>query len=127
MRVLRGRQLVEGSAEGEALFVESISFFGDVDVATGALRDGRRLAGRVLVALRPRGSTVGSYVIYALKAAGAAPAAVVMSRADPIVVAGCVLAGVPLVAGVPEAELRQVRDGQRVRLPGDGTVIVEDA
>jgi len=96
---LKGRQLVPGRALGEAVFTEALSFYGDVDPNTGLLRDGRSVAGKVVVALRPRGSTVGSYVIYALRANGLAPAPIVMSRVDPIIVAGCVLASIPLGLG----------------------------
>ncbi|MGC9072232.1 MAG: aconitase X swivel domain-containing protein [Acidilobus sp.] len=124
---LRGRQLVGGSASGPAVVVDAVSFYGDVDPRTGVLRDGRQLGGRVLVARRPRGSTVGSYIIYALRANGVAPAAIVMSRTDPIVVAGCVLASIPLVSDVPEGELDLIGDGDQVKLIGDGRVIVEKA
>jgi len=125
---LKGRQLVPGGvpgrALGEAVFAEALSFYGDVDPNTGLLRDGRSVAGKVVVALRPRGSTVGSYVIYALRANGLAPAAIVMSRVDPIIVAGCVLASIPLVSEVPEEELRSVKDGDLVEVLGDGRVVV---
>ncbi len=119
-----GKQLVGGAAKGPAVFVEAVSFYGDVNPVTGALADGRSVKGRVLVAIRPRGSTVGSYVIYALRVNGVAPAAIVMSRVDPIVVTGCVLASIPLVTGVPEPGLRSVRDGDIVELPGDGRVVI---
>jgi len=121
---LKGRQLVPGRALGEAVFAEALSFYGDVDPNTGLLRDGRSVAGKVVVALRPRGSTVGSYVIYALRANGLAPAAIVMSRVDPIIVAGCVLASIPLVSEVPEEGVRSVKDGDLVEVLGDGRVVV---
>ena len=124
MMVLRGRQLVEGRASGPAVVLEAVSFYGDVDPRTGTLLDGRSLRGKVLLAERPRGSTVGSYVMYALRANGVSPAAIVMSRVDPIIVAGAVLASIPLVSGVPPQQLRLVKDGALVELPGDGTVIV---
>ncbi len=126
MVVLRGRQLVEGRASGPALVLEAVSFYGDVDPLTGALQDGRSLKGRVLMAERPRGSTVGSYIMYSLRVNGVSPAAIVMSRVDPIIVAGAVLASIPLVSGVPSGQLRLVRDGVLVELPGDGTVVVHD-
>ncbi len=121
---LRGRQLVSGRAVGEAVFLDAISFYGDVDPTTGRLRDGREVKDKVIVALRPRGSTVGSYIMYALRVNGAAPAGIVMSRVDPIIVAGAVLAEVPLVAFIDENQLRGVRDGDLVELLGDGTIIV---
>ncbi|WP_048812697.1 aconitase X swivel domain-containing protein [Acidilobus saccharovorans] len=124
---LRGRQLVPGRAAGQAVVMDALSFYGDVDPHTGRTPDGRSVASRVIVARRPRGSTVGSYVIYALKANGAAPAAIVMSRVDPIIVAGCVLAGIPLVDSIPEDQLSKVRDGDLVELDGSGVVRVRRA
>ncbi|MGC9112358.1 aconitase X swivel domain-containing protein [Acidilobus sp.] len=121
---LRGRQLVPGRAIGRAVVMDALSFYGDVDPYTGRTADGRSVASRVIVARRPRGSTVGSYVIYALKANGVAPAAIVMSRVDPIIVAGCVLAGIPLVDSIPEDQLSEVRDGDLVELDGSGVVRV---
>lgn len=121
---LKGRPLVPGSASGRAVVVEYISFYGDVDVESASLRDGRSLKGAVLVARASRGSTVGSYVIYALAKRHRAPKAIVMERAEPIVVTGCVLAEVPLVDGIPWSLLSKIRDGDRVSLDPDGTVRV---
>ncbi len=89
--------------EGEALVVRrSISFLGDVDPETGSLKElGISVAGKVLIAEGFRGSTVGSYVLYALRKRGRAPLAVVMKRLDPVVVAGCVLSSIP-IAYVPD-------------------------
>ncbi len=124
----RGRGLVEGRARGEALVVWGpISFLGDVDPETGELRDGtgRSVAGRILVFESGRGSTVGSYVIYALAENGVAPKAMVVLRAEPIIVAGCVLAGIPLVDRVPKQILETTRDGDLVEVDAyRGEVIV---
>ncbi|MDK2383610.1 MAG: DUF126 domain-containing protein, partial [Candidatus Korarchaeota archaeon] len=102
-RAYRGRGLVEGVARGPALVVRGrVSFLGDVDPERGVLRlssGPAGLAGRVLVVEGGRGSTVGSYVIYGLARRGLAPAAMVVVEAEPIIVAGCVLGGIPLVSG----------------------------
>jgi len=120
--VFRGRPVVPGRALGEAVVVESISFYGDVDPERGVLVDGRTLKGRILVARRSRGSTVGSYVIYAMKEKGSAPLAIVMEKSEPIVVAGAVIASIPLVDMVDEAFFRIVSDGDRVEVMEDGSV-----
>jgi len=117
--------LVEGSAEGEALVVDTLSFYGDVDPETGALVDGRSIAGRILLVRRGRGSTVGSYIIYSLKVNGRAPLAILMERSEPIIVAGAVLAGIPLVDSLPRELFDQVRDGHRLRV-SNGLVEVID-
>jgi predicted aconitase with swiveling domain len=126
LREFRGRVLVPGEASGEAVVVEKISFYGDVDPQRGVLReDGRPIGGKVLVVRKSRGSTVGSYVIYSLKVNGVAPLAILMERAEPIVVAGCVLAEIPLIDSLPQDFFMVMRDGQRVRVLGDGRVLVE--
>ncbi|MEB2835701.1 MAG: DUF126 domain-containing protein [Desulfurococcales archaeon] len=118
----KGRPLVPGSARGRAVVVDAISFYGDVDPETGLLRDGRSIAGRILAARRSRGSTVGSYVIMALKYNSKAPAAIIMERAEPIVVVGAYLAGVPLVDSLPRGLFESLRDGDEVVVEADGTV-----
>lgn len=119
-----GRALIPGEAEGEAVKVDSISFYGDVDPDKGVLGDGRPVAGKVLVARRGRGSTVGSYVILSLKYNGKAPAAILMERAEPIIVVGAYLAGIPLVDKLPREFFEKIRDGALVRVRG-GEVVAE--
>ena len=121
------RPIVPGEAEGEAVVVDSISFYGDVDPDTGRLSDGRSIAGKILVARSSRGSTVGSYVIYALKANGVAPRAVVMGRSEPIVIAGAVIAGLPLYDRAPEEMFRVVKDGYIIRISGGEALVLGPA
>ncbi|MCE4619983.1 MAG: DUF126 domain-containing protein [Desulfurococcales archaeon] len=121
---LKGRVLVEGNATGKAVVVEALSFYGEVDPKTGTLNDGRSITGRVLVIGRPRGSTVGSYTIYGLKYYGKAPKAIIVENdADPILVAGAVLAGIPLVDRVMGA-LSAISDCDQVEVLSSGVVRV---
>ncbi len=103
---IKARPLVPGAGEGRILYVDALSFYGEVDPVRGKLVDGRYVKGRVLVIGRVRGSTVGSYTIYGLRFYGNAPSAIiVVGEADPIVVAGAVMAGIPLydrAAGIDE-------------------------
>ena len=117
-----GRALVSderGLVEGEAVKVDHhLSFLGEVDPKAGTLYDGRSIKDKVLVIKGVRGSTVGSYVIYALKYYNNAPRAIVVeSEADPIVVAGCVMAGIPLVDKVGDVD---VRDGEHLLINFSG-------
>ncbi len=122
----KGRVLVEGETEGPALVVESISFYGDVDPERGILTDGRSIEGKILVARRSRGSTVGSYIIYALKEYSKAPKAILMSRSEPIIIAGAVLAGIPLVDNLPDEFFDSIKDGVVLRVKRDGTIEIKD-
>lgn len=99
-----GRGLVDGEGSGPALVSgESISFLGGVDPKTGLIIErghplrGESVKGRVLVFPRGKGSTVGSYVIYSLHVNGVSPAAFMVLEAEPIILAGCALAGIPLM------------------------------
>ncbi len=95
MRETCGRILNVGrTGEGEILKVDGrISFLGDVDPENGRLRDGRSIKGKILVAKGPKGSTVGAYVIYALKFYSNEPLAIIFEEeTDPIVVSGSVVA-----------------------------------
>lgn len=117
-----GRVIVAGAASGEVLKSdEPINFLGAVDAASGAVKDpshplhGKALAGRILAFPHGAGSSVGAYTVYALRANGVAPAAMVCRKADTTVVTGCAVAGIPLrLAGA--AEFGALRDGQRVSL-----------
>jgi len=111
--ILPGRRIVEGRAEGSILVSErALSLLGGVDPKTGEIRDpesairGERVAGRILAVPHAKGSTVGSYVLYGLRKSDVAPAAIVAGRAETILAVGAVLAGVPIVDGVPTDLLR---------------------
>jgi len=73
---------------------EPISFLSGVDPETGTVverghpLEGQSIAGRVLAFPYGKGSTVGSYVIYALKQNGLAPAAIINTEAEPIIAVG---------------------------------------
>ncbi|MEM1620062.1 MAG: DUF126 domain-containing protein [Fervidicoccaceae archaeon] len=117
------RVLVEGEAEGPLLVHEGpLSLLGDVDAETGELRarPGAKIAGRVLAISHVRGSTVGSYVLFALKEKGLGPSAIVTCRADPVLIAGCVLAAIPLAEGLSREDLRELKSLNRARLDGAG-------
>ena len=108
MFMISGRTIVEGEAKAKLLVIkEPISFYGEVDPNTGEYRDGRSMHNRIVVAPSVRGSTVGAYIIYAMKQHGVAPQALVLGNVDPVVVVGCVLASIPLIV-VDNVELKQV-------------------
>ena len=102
--ILRGRKIVGGTAEGEALIsTEPVSFYGGVDPDTGVIIEpghpcfGVSVSGRVFVFPTGKGSTVGSYVIYRMWKQGTAPVAIINRETEAIIATGCVLAGIPLV------------------------------
>ncbi|PPR11062.1 MAG: hypothetical protein CFH41_01162 [Alphaproteobacteria bacterium MarineAlpha11_Bin1] len=100
----KGVGLVGGRALGEALItVEGIAFNLGVDEKTGIVIEtghpllGKNIAGRVLVCRSGKGSTAGSFSLLQLAKRGLAPAAIINLRADAVIIAGCVIAEIPLV------------------------------
>ncbi|MBW2261090.1 MAG: DUF126 domain-containing protein [Deltaproteobacteria bacterium] len=124
---MKGRAISAGRASGAALISpEPISFYGGVDPATGVViekghaLEGQCIKGRVLVFPSGKGSTVGSYVIYALARNGTAPAAMVNEETETIVAAGAILAGIPCVDRI---DLAALRAGEMLEVDADeGTV-----
>lgn len=105
------RPIVEGKVTGPVLFSPSpISFLGDIDSETGKIIDsespiyGKSIKDTIFVFPRGRGSTVGSYIIYGLKINNVSPLALVAEEAETIVIAGAILADIPLV-DLPDKDL----------------------
>lgn len=120
---LKGKKVVGGKAEGELIVSQKpLSFLGGVDPETGIVTDaesdirGQSVAGKILAFPRGKGSTVGSYVIYALKKSGKAPKAIIVEEAETIVATGAIIAGIPLVQGI---DVSKLKTGQRVRVDAD--------
>ena len=96
--IVHGRGLSGGTGRGPVLLSpEPISFLGGVDPETGEITEkghplyGKRVGGTVLVFPQGKGSTVGSYVLYALARTGKAPAGMVNAEAEPIIVTGAIM------------------------------------
>lgn len=112
-----------GAVEAEVELCRSEVALARIDPATGVLHepghplDGRCLAGKVLVCLGGKGSSSGSYVLLNLARRGLAPAAILVQRADAVLIAGAVLADIPLEQGVDPATFDSGRK-VAVKAPG---------
>jgi hypothetical protein len=120
---LQGRKIFSGTVEGEALVSHmGISFYGGVDPDTGIILEkghdleGQSIAGKVLVFPSGKGSTVGSYTLYRLKANGMAPAAVVNAETETITAVGCIISEIPCVDRI---EIGKLESGMRLRVDGE--------
>ncbi|AFZ70559.1 hypothetical protein Calag_0818 [Caldisphaera lagunensis DSM 15908] len=125
MREITGRALIKGEAEGEALVIQEISFYGDINPNNGNLVDGRNVKDKILVAYKPRGSTVGSYIIYALKENGFAPKAIIMAKSEPIIIAGCALSNIPLIDNIDINVLKDIKDGDKIIVKGNKIILLD--
>ena len=132
---LRGRRVVGGYAEGEALVsIDPVSFYGGVDPETGIITEpghaveGECVKGKVFVFPTGKGSTVGSYVIYRMKRLGTAPAAVINTDTEAIIATGCVLAEIPLIDRLEGDPFRMLKTGVLVKVNSDeGFIETADA
>ncbi len=101
---LKGRIIVEGHCTAEALVsLKPISFLGGVNPANGRIIEknhdlyGKCIKDKVLCFPHGHGSTVGSYVLYALTKKNLAPKAIINQKADPVVAVGAIIADIPMV------------------------------
>lgn len=101
---LKGRIIVEGHCTAEALVsLKPISFLGGVNPANGRIIEknhdlyGKCIKDKVLCFPHGHGSTVGSYVLYALTKKSLAPKAIINQKADPVVAVGAIIADIPMV------------------------------
>ena len=97
--VRSGRFYVEGEAQGPALVLSSpLSFWGGIAAQSGEIIDrshpdvGKNVKGRVLVMPGGRGSSSASSILAEALRLGAAPAAIILARPDPILTVGALVA-----------------------------------
>ncbi|MHC4352122.1 MAG: aconitase X swivel domain-containing protein [Planctomycetota bacterium] len=135
-RILIGRPIVTGSAEGTALVsAEPLSFWGGVSPRTGEVIDrrhelsGASVTGRIFVFPTGRGSSTSSAVLMQSIKAGVGPAAIINLSVDPILALGSIVSdelyhrNVPIVVLTQEDFLSINQDDYLVVKP-DGTVLV---
>jgi len=83
------------------------------------------MAGKVLAFSFGKGSTVGSYVLYALSRNGHAPAAIVNTEAEPIIATGAIMGNIPMIDRI-EVPLSRLVSGVHVLVNGDtGEMVYE--
>jgi predicted aconitase with swiveling domain len=130
--VLRGRKVVGGVAEGEALVTrETISGWGGVNALQGTVIETRHeLRGvsfkdKVLVFPGAKGSSGWSVVFHTARLAGTAPKALVFNEMTTKVALGAVVMRVPAVTDLDRDPLDVIETGDWVVVNGDaGTVEV---
>ncbi len=133
-RVVNGRPVIPGSAQGIALVSKQpLSFWGGLSSSTGEIIDrrhelsGKIVTGRVFVFPRGKGSSTGSAVLLQCIRSGSAPAAIINLKTDPILALGSIVAdelygrSVPIVV-LGEEDFYGIREGDRLAVDSDGTV-----
>lgn len=108
----------DGIFEAEALVIlRPINLLKEVDPVTGKLAGApdireESISGKILMFPHGKGSTVGSYLLYALKRNGTSPLAIINERFDLVIASGCIFSSIPYA---DQANIRQFKTGDRVR------------
>jgi predicted aconitase with swiveling domain len=134
--ILRGKVVIRGEAQGEALVSrEPLSFWGGYDWKTGEIIDRRHVlsgevaAGKIFAVPFTRGSSTTTAVLLEAIRAKTAPAAIITTDTDFFFALASVVADelynspLPLVA-LAEADFAKLKSGDTVRVALDGTVTV---
>jgi predicted aconitase with swiveling domain len=123
--LIRGRGISGGLGTGLLLVSpQPLSFLSGVDPGSGIIVEkghplrGESITGKVLVFPFGKGSTVGSYVIYALSRNGHAPAAIVNTEAEPIIATGAIIGRIPMIDRI-EVPITRLKSGVMVTVNGD--------
>jgi cis-L-3-hydroxyproline dehydratase len=135
-RVIAGRAIVAGEAEGEALVTQdALSFWGGYDFTTGEIIDkhhplaGVRAAGRILAVPFSKGSSTTTAVLLEAVRAGTAPAAIITTGTDAFFALASIVAGemygksFPVIA-LEAADFASLRTGDRLTISSDGRIAV---
>lgn len=147
MREFKGRVIAKGEATAEAVvsheglntlasFQKALQF-GDKTATCGDQNNkdlfGKQMAGKALCLPQTIGSTTGGLVLYCACSMGRQPACMLFSKPiDSLAAAGAILADVwldnismPVIDNLGDEFLDFVKDGNKITIKEDGTVIVE--
>ena len=121
--VLRGHPGVGPDVEAEALVChDNFSARYDVNRRTGVFSRethelyGVSLVGKVCVFNTAKGGVATAWALLDMKQRGVAPAGLIFRTANPIMVQGAVLAGIPILDRLSPDPLTALATGDRVRL-----------
>ncbi len=128
--VLKGRKVVGGCAEGEALVTrQAISGWGGVDPMTGTIIEtrhdlkGQSFKGKVLVFPGAKGSSGWSTRFHVARLAGAAPLAMVFNQMSTKIALGAVVTRAPAVTDLDQDPLKIIETGDWVKVDADNGIV----
>lgn len=127
---VRGRCVVPGVAEGEALVTtDRISGWGGIDSRTGTIVETRHqlrgvsFAGKVLVFPGAKGSSGWSNAFHLTRTFGVAPAAMLFNEMTTKIALGAVVTRAPAMTDFDTDPLALIENGDWVRVDADRGVI----
>ncbi len=127
---IRGKGVVAGRAEGEALVADAtLSFWGEVDAVTGKIiavghpLEGESLKDRVLVIRSTKGSSGTPMILNLAQLEGQAPAAFVNVEVDGLAALGCIVNEIPMMSDLEENPFDHISTGDRVVVDADAGIV----
>jgi uncharacterized protein len=128
--VIRGRKVVGGVAEGEAITTkDTISGWGGIDSNTGTIIErrhelvGKSFKDKVLVFPGAKGSSGYSHFFHLARVAGAAPKAMLFNIMTTKVALGCVVTRVPAMTDFDQDPLAVIETGDWVKVDADRGIV----
>ena len=128
--VIKGRKVVGGVAEGEALVTrDRVSGWGGIDPRTGTIIEvrhelrGQSFAGKVLVFPGAKGSSGWSNQFHLTRLTGAAPAAMLFNEMTTKIALGAVVTRAPAMTGFDQDPLELIETGDWVKVDADNGVV----
>ena len=128
--VLRGRKVVGGVAEGEALVTgQAISTWGGVNAVKGIITErrhelrGQRFKDKILVFPSAKGSSGWSTVAQVIRLAGQSPKAMIVRDINSLTGIGAVVMRVPTVTDLDQDPTEVIATGDWVKIDGDRGIV----
>ena len=128
--ILRGRKVVGGCAEGEALVTrQTISGWGGIDPMTGTIIEtrhelhGQSFKDKVLVFPGAKGSSGWSNAFHMTRLTDSAPKAMVFNQMTTKIALGAVVLHTPAVTDLDQDPLSAIESGDWVKVDGDRALV----
>ncbi len=128
--VLRGRKVVGGVAEGEALVTgQAISTWGGVNAVKGIITErrhelrGQSFKGKILVFPSAKGSSGWSTVAQVIRLAGQSPKAMIVRDINSLTGIGAVVLRVPTVTDLDQDPTEVIATGDWIKIDGDRGIV----
>jgi len=129
--VLKGRAVVKGRVEGEALVCRTpFSYLLGVNTDNGVIieggheHEGKSISRKVLVYPHGTGSSGDCVRLWRCAKNNVAPIAIINSKADSVHVQGAIIAEVPMVCDFEKDPVKTIKTGDYVRVDGDTVTIL---
>ena len=129
--VLKGRKVVGGVTEGEALVTgQAISTWGGVDAVKGIITErrhelrGQSFRDKILVFPSAKGSSGWSTVAQVIRLAGQSPKAMIVRDINSLTGIGAVVLRVPTVTDLDQDPTEVIATGDWVKIDSDMGIVV---